>query len=459
MKKNFVLDTNVLLSDPHAILKFADNNIVIPITVIEELDNFKRDPSALGRNAREVARLMDTFRDKGNLSKGVPLEGGGTLRVVTDLGKEPPIPFPTLGKTADSLILAAALLIKKREELPVVFITRDINLRIRADAVGLKAVTYEEEDSVSIEEMYSGKAQIEAEANTIKAFENEGCIDGKAFKLMSNQFAVIVERGKPDHTALGRYHASEGKIKALENADTDMWGIKARNLEQQFSADILLDDSVQVVTLAGKAGTGKTLLAIAAGIKKVLDENKYTKLVVARPILPMGKDLGFLPGELGEKIRPWMQPVFDNLELILSSRRGYGSDNRESRRPRKLDKADKGGVKPLSMGVRQLMDMGVLEVEALTYIRGRSLPRQFLIIDEAQNLTHHEVKTVITRAGEGTKVVLTGDPYQIDNPFLDSSTSGLTVAVERLKGEEISGHVTLIKGERSALAELASNKL
>jgi len=458
MKKNFVLDTNVLLNDPHAILKFADNNIVIPITVIEELDNFKRDPSTLGRNAREVVRLMDTFRDKGNLSKGVPLEGGGTLRVVTDLGKEPPVPFPTLGKTADSMILGAALLIKKREELPVVFVTRDINLRIRADAVGLNAVTYEEENSVPIEEMYSGKTQIELPAEKIKAFEDNGQIDGREFKLLPNQCVVFIDKSKPDHIALGRYHASEGKVKALENADTDMWGIRARNEEQRFSADLLLDDSVQVVTLAGKAGTGKTLLAVAAGIKKVLDDNKYTKLVVARPILPMGKDLGFLPGEIGEKIRPWMQPVFDNLELILSARRGYGADERESRKPRKLDKADKG-VKPLSMGVRQLMEMGVLEVEALTYIRGRSMPRLFLVIDEAQNLTHHEVKTVITRAGEGTKVVLTGDLYQIDSPFLDSSTSGLAVAVERLKGEEISGHVTLFKGERSPLAELASNKL
>lgn len=454
MKKNFVLDTNVILNDPYSILKFADNNVVIPITVIEELDKFKRDLNSIGRNAREAARLIDKFRGEGNLNKGVPLENGGTLRVWTDLGKDPPLPFPTLGKTADSLILAVALLIKKREDLPVIFVTRDINLRIRADAVGLKAVNYEEENSVTIEELYPGKVDIKVGAEIIEKFRKDGTIENNFRELMANQCVFFINEDKPEDYTLGLYKANKNQIIALPGEGEDIWGIKPRNIEQQFATALLLDDSIQIVTLAGKAGTGKTLLAIAGGLRKTLDERKYTKLVVARPILPMGKDLGFLPGEIGEKIRPWMQPVFDNLELIINTRRGFDNEDKTVGK-----RGRTGKEKPLSAGIQQLMEMGVLEVEALTYIRGRSLPRQYLIIDEAQNLTHHEVKTVITRAGEGTKVVLTGDPYQIDNPFLDSSTSGLTVVVERLKGENLSGHITLIKGERSPLAELASNLL
>jgi len=456
MKKNFIFDTNVLLNDPHAILKFEDNNVVIPITVIEELDKFKRDLNALGRNAREVARLIDGYRAEGSLAKGVKLEGGGTLRVVTDLGKEPPLPFPTLGKTADSLILAAALLLKKREDLPVVFVTRDINLRLRADAVGLKAVNYEEEDSVTIEEMYPGRADIQMSGELVNEFQQKGSIDAGEFKLLPNQCVTLIDEGDAGHWVLGRYHKEEGKILPLLGENEEMWGIRSLNAEQSFAIDLLLDDSISIVTLAGKAGTGKTLLAIAVGLKKSVDDRAYAKLVVARPVMPMGKDLGFLPGQISEKLNPWMQPVYDNLELILSSKgsepdiSSKGGDSKRSRRKSK---------KPLSEGIRQLTDMGILDVEALTYIRGRSMPQQYLIIDEAQNLTHHEVRTIITRAGKGTKVVLTGDPYQIDSPFLDSSSSGLTVVVERFKNEDMAGHITLLKGERSPLAELASNIL
>ncbi len=453
MKKNFVFDTNVLLNDPHAILKFGDNNVVIPITVIEELDKFKRDLNTIGRNAREVARLIDRYRDEGNLSKGVPLDSGGKLKVLTDLGKEPPLPFPTLGKTADSLILAAALKLKKMEDLPVVFVTRDINLRIRADAVGLKAVNYEEEDSVSIEEMYSGNVDIEVSGESVREFLEKGQLAADGFELLPNQCVTLIDNKDPNRIALGRYHNKEGKILPLKGENEEIWGITSRNKEQSFTIDLLLDDSVTVVTLAGKAGTGKTLLAIAAGLKKIADERAYAKLMVARPIMPMGKDLGYLPGEVGEKIKPWMQPIYDNLELILAAKGSELDEYGPKRQSRKKTK------RPLNEGIRRLEDLGILEVEALTYIRGRSLPQQFLIIDEAQNLTHHEVKTIITRAGQGTKVVLTGDPYQIDSPFLESTTSGLTIVVERFKGQEIAGHVTLVKGERSPLAELASDLL
>jgi len=454
MKKNFVLDTNVLLNDPHAILKFGDNNIVIPITVIEELDKFKRDLSTVGRSAREVARTLDRYRGEGNLSKGVALENGATLRVVTNLGKEPPLPFPTLGKTADSLILATALVIKKKEDLPVVFVTRDINLRLRADAVGLKAVNYEEDSTVTVEEMYSGHVDITMPGDKIDEFLKNGKADISGHELFPNQGVVLIDENDPEHFAMGR-NRTDGGIAPLLGQGEDMWGISARNREQSFAIDILLDDSIQVVTLAGKAGTGKTLLAIAAGLRKVADEGKYSKLVVARPIMPLGKELGFLPGEVGEKLRPWMEPVFDNLELIMSTRDGNVDDPRDTGRSRRSKK----GKKPIDEGIRQLMDVGVLDVQALTYIRGRSLPKQYLIIDEAQNLSHHEVKTIITRAGDGTKVVLTGDPYQIDSPFLDSTTCGLTIVVEKFKGHDIAGHMTLVRGERSKLSELASNLL
>ncbi|NQU41653.1 PhoH family protein [bacterium] len=457
MKKNFVFDTNVLLTDPYAIHKFDDNNVIIPITVIEEIDKFKRDLNTIGRNAREAARLLDDFRTKGNLSKGVPLAGGGVVRVVTDLGKEPPLPFPTLGKTADSLILATALMVKKREDLPCIFVTRDINLRLRADAIGLVAENYQEQNTASsVEEIYSGWREIPTSREQIESFHADKSMDAASFDLLANQCVTLVDEANPKHTGLGRFHHSSGLLRPLLYEKEDMWGITARNREQHFAIEVLLDDSIQVVTLAGKAGTGKTLLAIAAGLRKVADEGAYSKLVVARPVMPLGKEIGFLPGEVGEKLRPWMEPIFDNLEFIMGM--GGRKPHAETGYPDRAAKGKKS--KPANAeNVQQLIDMGILDVQALTYIRGRSMPGQFLIIDEAQNLTAHEVKTIITRAGEGTKVILTGDPYQIDNPFLDATTNGLTIVVERFKGHDIAGHMTLTKGERSALAELATNLL
>jgi len=459
MKKNFVFDTNILLDNPYAILGFEDNNVVIPITVLEELDKFKRDLNTVGRNAREAARLIDRYREKGNLSRGVPLGNGGTLRVVTDLGKEPPLPFPTLGKTADSLILATALRLKKREDLPVIFVTRDINLRLRADAIGLRAVNYEVKDAVSIEEMYSGRTERKLASDAFEEFYHRGILEAGDDALLPNQYVTFSDEQDPERVALGRYRASKNRFQSLRGDGEDLWGIRPRNTEQCFAIDLLLDESIQIATLTGKAGTGKTLLAIAAGLRKVVDEGAYSKLVVARPIMPFGRELGFLPGRIDDKLKPWMEPVFDNLELILSTRRKkLAFRDREGFDHGKKGKKNRKGAGAIP-DARQLVDTGVLDVQALTYIRGRSLPRQYLVIDEAQNLTSHEVKTIISRAGEGTKVVLTGDPYQIDNPFLDSATNGLCIVVERFKDEELAGHVSLFKGERSALAELASDRL
>ncbi len=437
--KHFILDTNVLLYDPHAVYRFEENEIIIPITVIEEIDRFKKDMNETGRNARLISRILDDFRKKGSLATGIGLESGGTLRVElynTELAKLLP---PELSEQrGDNRILAVAVDIKnKNGRAPVILVTKDTNLRIKADAIGLKAEDYES-DKVHIEELYTGFAELEAGPDVIDRFYGQGWVDAE-WPLYPNQFVTVRDRENPSHTAIGKYNAAQNRITPIiKVAKEGIWSIHPRNREQSFALDALLDDNVKIVTLVGKAGTGKTLLAIAAGLQKTAEDNVYNRLLVSRPVFPMGKDLGFLPGDIEEKLAPWMQPIFDNVELLLS---GHEAEKRHSK------------------GYRELMAMGIMEIEPLTYIRGRSIPNQYLIVDEAQNLTPHEIKTIVTRAGEGTKVVLTGDPYQIDNPYVDSSSNGLTYLVERFKGQAISAHVTMMKGERSELAELAANLL
>ncbi len=438
MKKIFVLDTNVLLHDPQALFRFEDNDLVIPMTVIEELDRFKKELSETGRNARQFSRIIDGLRAKAKLVEGVELETGGHLRV--DLYTEEHLkclPPELRTDRGDNRILAVALDVKSQSEIPVVFVTKDINLRIKADVVGLTAEDYES-DKVSLDELYTGTAEVLLGQDDVDLFYSQGFlpIDGEYY---SNQCLTLVDAANPSHTALARYHRPLRQAMPLLRAPKEgLWGIHPRNREQQFAFDMLLNEDVQLVTLVGKAGTGKTLLAIAAGLHKSADEGQYSRLLVSRPIFPLGRDLGYLPGDIDEKLSPWMQPIFDNVELLL------GSVEEGSKRKR---------------GYKELVDMGLLEIEPLTYIRGRSIPKQYMIVDEAQNLTPHEIKTIITRAGEGTKIVLTGDPYQIDNPYVDSSSNGLTYVVEKFKGEDIACHVTLDKGERSCLAELAANLL
>jgi PhoH-like ATPase len=438
MKKVYILDTNVFLHDPLAMLRFEDNDVVVPITVIEEIDTFKKEQSEIGRNARQLSRQLDSFRQQAHLTEGVSLESGGTLKVVLFTTEAYNMLPPELQTDkADNRILAVALQMKAECECPVVFVTKDTNLRIKADAVGLDAQDYES-DKVSIEDLYSGTAEIEVDKNEVDRFYGQGYLD-LAADLLPNQCVTLVEAGNPSHTAIGRYQAALERVVPLVRVPKDgLWGIHPRNREQQFAIDMLLNDDIQLVTLVGKAGTGKTLLAIAAGLYKVSDEGAYSRLLVSRPVFPMGRDLGFLPGDVEEKLAPWMQPIFDNVDLML------GMVDEQGKRKR---------------GYRELVDMGLLEIEPLTYIRGRSIPKQYMIVDEAQNLTPHEIKTIITRAGEGTKIVLTGDPYQIDNPYVDSSSNGLTYTVEKIKGQDIAAHVTLTKGERSPLAELAANLL
>jgi len=437
--KTYVLDTNVLLHDPQAMFKFEDNHVIIPLTVIEEIDRFKKEQSETGRNARQISRMIDGFRQHAKLFEGVPLENGGMMRVAIYkqefLQKLPPELRVDRG---DNRILAVAR--DLQEDLPegsVIFITKDINLRIKADTIGMVAADYQN-DKIDIEELYTGTSQLMVGRDEVDLFYEQGYLELEG-EFNANQGITLIDETNPSHSAIGRYDILNERLTNLLRVPKEgVWGIHPRNREQQFAFDLLLNDDVQLVSLVGKAGTGKTLLAIAAGLLKTADESVYSRLLVSRPVFPMGRDLGFLPGDVEEKLAPWMQPIFDNVELLLSS-------------------VEEGGKR--KRGYRELIDLGLMEIEPLTYIRGRSIPRQYMIVDEAQNLTPHEIKTIITRAGEGTKIVLTGDPYQIDNPYVDSASNGLSYAVERLKGQEIAGHMTLSKGERSSLAELAANLL
>jgi len=434
-KKTFILDTNVLLHDPQALFCFEENDLIIPITVIEEIDGFKKNQSETGRNARQISRLLDRLREVNSLVEGVPLDKGGSLKVelYTEAAMKR-LPPELRADRGDNRILAVAMQLQEQVG-NVIFVTKDTNLRIKADVVGLTAEDYES-DKISIDELYSGTGEVNVGSVVVDDFYQGGAV-AVTEALYANQCVTLVDEVNPSHTGLGRFDGSTDRVQSLIRAPKDgLWGIHPRNREQQFAFDLLLNDDIQLVSLVGMAGTGKTLLAIAAGLYKVADDNRYTRLLVSRPVFPLGRDLGFLPGDVDEKLAPWMQPIFDNVELLLGA----------------VDEAGKR-----KRGYRELVDMGLLEIEALTYIRGRSIPNQYMIVDEAQNLTPHEIKTIITRAGEGTKIILTGDPYQIDNPYVDASSNGLTYAVEKFKNEEIAGHVTLSKGERSCLAELAAN--
>lgn len=436
-RKNYVLDTNVLLHDPGAMYKFEDNNVVIPIYVLEEIDTFKKDLSELGRNAREVARRLDGHRAHGGLSHPVALDNGGTIRVAFQHDEVPP---PLRQSTRmDNHILAVAIEVRDADpSIKTIFVTKDVNLRIRGDALGLQTVDYDTE-KISIDELYPGAVELEIDGELIDALYKDGRLPPGAdlgTQLTPNEYVLLRDKDAAGgQSALGRFDGDTiVPIKKISN----VWGIRPRNKEQHYCLDLLLNDDVKLVTLVGKAGTGKTLLALAAGLQKVVEEQVYQKLLVSRPIFPLGRDIGFLPGDIEEKLNPWMQPIYDNIELLM----GLGKQEKKQGRSH-----------------AELVELGFVEIEPLTYIRGRSLPYVYMIVDEAQNLTPHEVKSIITRAGDGTKIVLTGDPYQIDNPYVDSSNNGLTTVVERFKEERISGHVTLMKGERSELAELASNKL
>ncbi len=442
--KRFVLDTNVLLHASNAIFSFGENEVIIPIEVLEELDKFKRVDDELGRNARQIIRTLDALRKEGDFSKGVPLENGGLLRIPSfldltraheDLGISPDTP--------DNRMLMTVYLLQKADPaVEVIFITKDINLRVKANAFGIRAEDYVA-GKIETTELYPGWRELYLSAEDMERLFTKGALPvEEGFSAYANEFFLIREKENPAHSGLAIYKAAQKKIVPLTNRSGAVWSIKPRNKEQVMALHLLLDDSIKLVTLVGPAGTGKTLLALAAGLHKVIDEEVYTRILISRPVMPLGKDIGYLPGSKEEKLSNWMGPIYDNLEFILNSRGQKGRRKEFSR-----------------MDVERFIEEGIIEIEALTYMRGRSIPSQYILIDEAQNLSPHEVKTIISRVGEKSKIILTGDPYQIDSPYLDYYSNGLTYCVERLKGQELFGHIVLTKSERSDVASMAAELL
>ncbi|RXT14983.1 PhoH family protein [Ammoniphilus sp. CFH 90114] len=444
MSKIYVLDTNVLLQDPNAIYSFEDNEIVIPAVVLEEIDSKKRYMDEIGRNARFFSRLMDSCRTKGKLHLGVPLETGGTLRIELNHKSFARMQEHFGEVTNDNRILAVALNIQAEQQAmgngrPVIIVSKDALVRVKADALGIVAEDFLSDRVVhEYTNLYTGHLKMEVSSEYIQEFYSNGKIESAKlttrYSFCPHQFVIMRDELGGSQSAIGKISPDTKWLEILRRDEDQVWGIKARNAQQRMAMELLMNNNIPLVTLTGKAGTGKTLISLAAGLHLIEDERIYKKLLVARPIVPLGKDIGFLPGEKEEKLRPWMQPIFDNLEYLFNTKKSGD-----------LDKI--------------LAGMGSIQVEALTYIRGRSIPEQFIIIDEAQNLTKHEVKTILTRVGEGSKIVLMGDPEQIDHPYLDESNNGLTYVVESFKDQKMAGHVRLEKGERSSLAQLAADIL
>ncbi|WP_039073841.1 PhoH family protein [Bacillus sp. MSP13] len=442
MSKIYVLDTNVLLQDPNAIFSFEENEVVIPAVVLEEVDSKKRYMDEVGRNARHVSKLIDALRQKGRLHEHVPLDTGGTLRIELNHRSFHQLQEIFIEKTNDNRILAVAKNLNLEEETkeagrPVILVSKDVLVRVKADAIGLHAEDFLNDRVVDNDEMYSGYKDLYISQQLFGSFYGKNQISVNEMKqhtFYPNQFALMKDELGGSSSAVGMADKTGTVLKRLVFDDEHVWGIRPKNVQQTMALELLLREDIPLVTLIGKAGTGKTLLALAAGLLQTEDLGIYKKLVVARPIVPVGKDIGYLPGEKEEKLKPWMQPIFDNLEFLFNAKKP-------------------GELEAILAGI------GSIQVEALTYIRGRSIPDQFIIIDEAQNLTRHEVKTLLTRVGEGSKIVLMGDPEQIDHPYLDSLNNGLAYVVERFKGQPISGSVKLLKGERSGLAQLAADLL
>lgn len=464
----YLLDTNVLVYDPHAFFAFADTEIALPSVVLEELDSFKREGTDRGRNTREAVRVLDGLRDKGSLKDGVKLDNGSVLRVVFLPNEKLPA-FPFQLQLGDNEILLEALALKG-QGYDVIFISKDLNARVKADALGIASEDYLKEH-VSIDEFYKGWIRVPVPAVELKD-EHPKILQGlaKDLQLAVNEFIILESQHNSYNYRVFRYLGSDRfhavKVPMLR------WPLKPRNAQQLMAMDLLLDDSIRLVTFFGPAGTGKTFLALLIGLHKVLNEDVYEKMLIARPVVPLGRDIGYLPGDLQEKLYSWMLPVYDNMDFIThsatmgrhlneiddeeeQSSHHHHHNNNKKKGPGKKAHKKKGGLAPLD----ELIKRGKISLEAITYMRGRSIPYQYILIDEVQNLTPHEVKTLVTRVGEGSKIILAGDPYQIDSPYLDFASNGLVIASQRFKGQSLFGSVYLETSERSELSNLASKLL
>ena len=447
-KKNYVLDTSVYLTDARSIYNFDNHDIFIPLKVLEEVDKHKTRQDSVGVNARKIIRILDDLRDKGDLNKGVRLgRRKGIVKVMSYKCLKNSLQFPPdLDlRIPDHTIIATAMAVKlltQKTATPrkTIMVSRDINMRVICDSIGIQAEDYIVDSVVtSSDELYQGFVEHLVDDAVIDRFYNGDEILIGADEIdcpwQPNQYVMMVSNATPKKTSLARFYAHHIPLKKVIHTVIPDWKIKSRNKEQAFAIDLLMDPKVKIISLVGRAGSGKTLLAIAAGLQQTIglrtEQNHYSRLIVSRPVQPLGKDIGFLPGTMEEKMLPWLMPIQDNLKYLMGDR----------------------------SSLEMYMEKGKIEIEALTYIRGRSIANAFMIIDEAQNLTIHEIKTIITRVGDNTKIVLTGDIEQIDNIYVNETSNGLAHTVEKFKEFPLAGHVTFKKGERSEVATLASKVL
>ena len=438
-KRNYIIDTSVFLSDADALFAFENNDIFIPLKVLEEVDKHKQRQDSVGFHARKVIKHFDALRISGSLHKGIRLDKGlGIVKILGVTNGEFPADLDI--SVPDHEILSVAMDVSRLSpKRKAIVVSRDINMRVIANAIGLESEDYLTEKVIDdADKLYDGFCEILVDDEIIDLYYADEEIhldEEQAMELNPNQFLMLKSSANPKKTALGRFKGPNSPIlKIAQNIPNISWGIKPRNKEQSFAFDLLFDDDVPLITLIGKAGSGKTLMAIAAGMEQCLGmgEKKFRRIIISRPVQPLGKDIGFLPGTLEEKMLPWLKPIQDNLQMVVGHDRTM---------------------------LKSFMEKGQIEVEALTYIRGRSISNAFVIIDEAQNLTAHEVKTIITRIGDNTKIVLTGDIEQIDNIYTNETSNGLAFAVEKFKTYDLSGHITFKRGERSKLATLAAKIL
>ncbi len=434
-KKNYVLDTSVCLTDSQSIYNFKNNDIVIPLKVLDEIDNHKKRQDSVGVQARNIIRILDQLRDRGNLFRGVRIEKGKGMLIVK---KYNPFVLPDdldLDDPDNQIIATALTSQDENKKRKVIMISRDINMRVKCDALGIESMDYDLEQVVEDPDvLFAGSSSLQVSDSRVDEFYSSSTsISKKDGKFYPNQFIMLTSDESEKKTALSKFRDYDTPLEKVATIKSTVWGVRGRNREQVYALDLLMDDTIPVVTLVGQAGSGKTLLALCAGLEQTFGADpKYKKIVVTKPIQPVGKEIGFLPGTMEEKMLPWLAPIQDNLQYL------FGNDK---------------------MTLDMYVDEGKIEVEAMTFIRGRSIANAYIIVDEVQNMTQHEIKTILTRVGEGTKVILTGDIDQIDNVYIDATNNGLTYVVERFKDQSISGHITLKKGERSDVATIAAKIL